>query len=78
MGSLKSQITSIKFQTNLKLQIRMTQTISIFPILMKLSFSIHFKMSFLQKLRSVCYLGFWSLVFVCYLRFVIWNFSTTR
>ena len=30
-------------------------------------------MFFLQDHILVCYLAFWSLVFVCYLRFVIWN-----
>jgi len=33
------------------------------------------KMFFLQYHMPVCYLKFWSLVFVCYLKFVIWNFD---
>jgi len=36
----KYQISSIKFQTNHKLQIPITLTIPIFPVLMKISFSI--------------------------------------
>jgi len=36
----KSQTSSIKFQTNLKSQTPMTLTVSIFPVLMKISFSV--------------------------------------